>query len=72
MKDTECYMAKLFVFICCTTGLLTLAGCKGPSQPVDPLFGEHKPTESKAIAGPPVATPDREPTPPVQTFYTRR
>ena len=51
---------------------LGFVGCKGPGLPADPLFGEHKPTESKAIAGPPAATPDREPTPPVQRFYTRR
>jgi hypothetical protein len=52
--------------------LFVLAGCKGPGLPADPLFGDNKPVESKVIAGPPVAMPDREPTPPVQTFYTRR
>ena len=58
--------------IVCVLLLFAPVGCKGPGLPADPLFGERKPIESKAIAGPPAATPDREPTPPVQTFYTRR
>lgn len=56
----------------CIALLFLLAGCKGMfgprGLPADPLFANRKPIESKQTAGEPMATPDREPAPPVQSF----
>ena len=69
-------MRKRIGQIVCYGMLLGLGGCQGifgpQGLPADPLFANRKPIESKAIAGPPIATPDREPTPPVQTFSAGR
>ena len=51
---------------------VALSGCKSESLPDDPLFATRKPMQSKVQAGPPRDTPDREPTPPVQTFFVNR
>jgi hypothetical protein len=60
----------------CFALLLIMGGCKGMfgglGLPADPLFADRKAVESKAQTGPPVATPDREPTPPTQTFWVGR
>ena len=69
-------MGKRVGQIGCFLLLLLLGGCKGmfgpQGLPADPLFANRKPIESKASAGPPIATPDREPMPPVQTFSAAR
>lgn len=60
----------------CIVLLFVVGGCKGmfgrQGLPPDPLFADRKPIESKAQAGPPMATPDREPVPPPQTFGVER
>jgi len=60
----------------CFLLLLLFSGCKGMfgplGLPADPLFANRKPVESKANARPPIATPEREPRPPVQTFGAGR
>jgi hypothetical protein len=60
----------------CLALLLAVGGCKGlfggRGLPPDPLFADRKAIESKAQAGPPTVTPDREPTPPIQTFVAGR
>jgi hypothetical protein len=65
-------MGKRIGQIGCFLLLLGLGGCKGifgpQGLPADPLFANRQPIESKANAGPPMAMPDREPTPPMQTF----
>ena len=65
-------MRKRICQLACIALLLVILGCKGmfgsQGLPADPLFANRKPIESKATAGPPVATPDREPVPPVPTF----
>ena len=67
---------KVRNFLACAMASLALAGCKGmfgpQGVPADPLYADRKPIESKASAGSPMATPDREPTPPVQAFGAGR
>ena len=69
-------MGRRIAQIGCFLLLLLMGGCKGlfsgQGLPADPLFANRKPIESKANAVPPAATPDREPTPPVQTFGVGR
>ena len=60
----------------CFALLLVMGGCKGmfgrQGVPPDPLFADRKAIESKAQTGPPTATPDREPAPPLLTFGVGR
>ena len=62
-------MRKFLLQIVCLLLPMLLFGCKGmfgpQGIPDDPLFANGKPAESKAKAGPPVAPPFSEPTPPV-------
>ena len=65
-------MRRLWMIVC----LLFLAGCEAlrgrQGLPPDPLFANRKPIESKAEAGPPVASPFSEPTPAVNPYAAER
>jgi hypothetical protein len=57
-------MAKRMGQVVCLFTLL-FAGCVGKQElPVDPLFANGKPPESKAQTGAPIAPPFSEPAPP--------
>ncbi|MSQ94055.1 MAG: hypothetical protein EXR98_05805 [Gemmataceae bacterium] len=69
-------MAKQLGHIACLLFLLALVGCKSlfgnPGVPADPIFGNRKPVETKALAGPPSPRPFTEPTPPVNSYGAER
>ena len=54
------WLCLVFVFVC---GCADMFGRQG--MPADPLFANGKPAESDSKAGPPIAPPFSEPTPPV-------
>ncbi len=65
-------MVKQIGQLGCFLLLLALAGCQIPGPPPDPLFANHKPTETKAKAEAAINTRFFEPAPPVQRFFVDR